>query len=503
MQASVRAVVTRQVPTADAASNCQSPDPRSPDRREAKFDIRRVPPRAIELLGISAGIGIIAVVALGYRLSNDVFWQMASGQWMLAHHAVMGLDPFSYTEAHRRWVTDEWGSSVALAALSKVVGNAAYPLYAIVLGGLGLFATAAYARALGARGGRVAAIVLLLAMGISGVLAGDRGLDFSLVWLPLELLLLTKARRDPRWLFGLPLLCLVWVNTHGSILIGLIVLAVELGWSLVPERVVGRLGGVRQSSHTGPLALALIGSVAASLITPYGPGLLSYDIGVSTNGQIGQYINEWNSPDFHSVMVLLAYCIPLAVMVAVIRTKRIPVLEGSLAAVLFVEALRTQRLAIYLMVVAAGLAATLPSRPAWGTTARRVAAALYVVLAIALLAQPSVPAGSISPTLPVQAFNYLEAHPGRVFTEYTWGDYSIERHRATFADGRTDLFEGKVLTDFFAVTNQTIDPDPVLSAYHVSYVVWAPKTALSLYLAHDPRWHVVDRTPVALVFARR
>lgn len=503
MQASVRAVVTRQVPTADAASNCQSPGPGTSDRREAKSGIQRVPPRAIELMGIAAGIGIVAVVALGYQLSNDVFWQMASGQWMLAHHAVMGLDPFSYTEAHRRWITDEWGSSVALAGLSKVVGNAAYPLYAIVLGGLCLIATAAYARALGARGGRVAAIVLLLAMGISGVLAGDRGLDFSLVWLPLELLLLTKARRDPRWLWCLPLLCLAWVNTHGSILIGLMVLGFELGWSLVPERYVGRIGGVRQSSHTGPLALAFLGSVATSLITPFGPGLLAYDFGVSTNGQIGQYIAEWNSPNFHSVMVLLAYCIPLAVMVAIARTKRVPVLEGTLAAVFLVEALRTQRLATYLMVVTAGLAAALPARPAWGTTARRVAAAFYAVLAIALLAQPSVPVGSISPTLPVQAFNYLEAHQGRVFTEYTWGDYSIARHRATFVDGRTDLFEGDVLAEFFAITNMTMNPDPVLSAYHVSYVVWAPKTGLAFFLERDPRWQVVDRSSVALVFERR
>jgi hypothetical protein len=60
-----------------------------------------------------------------------------------------------------------------------------------------------------------------------------------------------------------------------------------------------------------------------------------------------------------------------------------------------------------------------------------------------------------------------------------------------------------VLTEFFDVTNVTTDPDPVLSAYHVSYVVWAPHTALSEYLSHDPRWHVVDRSVVAEVFARR
>jgi hypothetical protein len=294
-----------------------------------------------------------------------------------------------------------------------------------------------------------------------------------------------------------------WVNTHGSILIGLAVLGVELGWSLAPARLVTRLGGVRQSPHTGPLALALLGSVIASCITPYGPGLLAYDVGVAGNSQIAQYIDEWNSPDFHSVMVVLVFLVPLLVVIATVRVRRIPLLEGSLAAALFVDALRTQRMVMYLMVVAAGLAATLPARAPWGTTARRWAGGGFVVFAIFILAAPSVPAGTVSPTLPVQAFDYLGSHHGRVFTEYTWGDYSIARHRATFADGRTDLFEGDVLTEFFALTNLTTNPDPVLSAYHVSYVVWAPRTALSEYLARDPRWRVVDRSPLALVFARR
>jgi hypothetical protein len=449
------------------------------------------------------GVGIIAAVALGYQLSNDEFWQMAAGQWMLAHHSIMGLDPFSYTEAHRRWVTDEWGSEVALAGLFRAFGNAAYAMYAVGLGALCLCASAAYARTLGARGGRVAAIVIVLAAGISGVLAGDRGLDFSLVFFPLELLVLTKARANPRWLWCLPPLCVAWVNTHGSILVGLIVLGVELGWSLAPGHLIARVGGVRQSSHTRALALALLGCVAASCLTPYGPGLLAYDVGVSQNGQIALYIQEWNSPNFDSFLVLLAFCVPLAVMLAAVRTRRILLLEGTLAAALFVEALRTQRMVIYLMIVAVGLAATLPQRPVWGTTARRVAGACFGVLAIAILAAPSVPAGSVAPTLPVQAFNYLGSHSGRVFTEYTWGDYSVARHRATFVDGRTDLFEGKVLSEFFAVSAVSTNPDPVLSAYHVSYVVWAPRSALSIYLAHDPRWRVVDRSGVAWVFARR
>jgi len=442
-------------------------------------------------------------MARAHDLSNDEFWSLAAGQWMWAHHAFMGLDPFSYTESHRRWVTDEWGSELALAALFRAFGSVAYSLYAIILGGLCLITTAAYARALGARGGRVVVIVLLLAVCVGAIAPGDRGLDFSLVWLPLELLILTKARANPRWLLLLPVLCLVWVNTHGSILLGLFVLAVELGWSLMPERVVQRIGGTNRSPHAGSLGLALLGSVLASCITPYGPGLLAYDAAVSRNGQIARYISEWNSPNFHSVVTLLLYCIPLTVLVLCIWTRRIALLEVSLGTFLFVEAIETQRLVVYLLVVAAGAAATLPARAPWGPTARRWAGGGLVLLAIVILAIPAVPAGQVASSQPVAAFSYLEAHPGRIFTQYTWGDYSVARHRATFVDGRTDLFEGKVLTEFMAVTNLTTNPDPVLSGSHVAYVVWAPHTPLALYLARDPRWHVVDRTPVALVFARR
>jgi hypothetical protein len=170
---------------------------------------------------------------------------------------------------------------------------------------------------------------------------------------------------------------------------------------------------------------------------------------------------------------------------------------------LFVEALRTERLDMYLMLVAAGLAATLPARAAWGTTARRWTGAGMLALAIVFVAIPAVPAGTVASSQPIRAFDYLSGRPGRIFTQYTWGDYSVARHRATFVDGRTDLFEGPVLTEFMAVTNLTTNPDPILSAYHVSYVVWAAHTPLAQYLARDSRWHVVDRTTVALVFARR
>jgi len=466
-------------------------------------DPRRLPPGVIALLGLAVGVAILVVEVRSHRLSTDVFWQMAAGQWMVGHHAVVGLDPFSYTESHRRWVADEWGSEVVLAALYKAFGAAAYSIVAIVTGTLSLACTMLYARALGARGGRLAAIAILVAMGIAGFVAQDRGLSFSLIWLPLELLILTKARTDARWLWALPALCVVWVNTHGSILLGLAVLGAELAWSVAPPRLVDRLGGVGQSPRPRALAAAAAASAAAACLSPYGPGLLAYDLRVATNSQIGKYIQEWQPPNFHSVMILLYFCVPLTVFVVAVRRRRLMVLETTLTVAFLLGTLHSVRVIIYLMIAAAGLSATLPARGEWGSRARRIAGALGVAFGVIAIALPGVPAGSVARTTPVQAFNFLASHPGRIFTDYTWSDYSIVRHRATFADGRTDLFTGPVLSDFFAVSDVTANPDPILSRYHVDYVVWAPRTPLAVYLAHDARWVMVDRTAAALVFARQ
>jgi hypothetical protein len=462
-----------------------------------------LPAKWIALAGLVIGISVLVATTLTRQLSTDVFWQLAAGQWMLAHHHVIGLDPFSYTESHHRWVADEWGSEVILASLYKVFGVAAYNIISIATGTLCLLATAAYARTLGARGGRLAAILVLVAVGISGFVTQDRGLSFSLIWLPLELLILNKARANARWLWWLPPLCLLWVNTHGSILVGLAVIGVELGWSMAPSAWITRVRGIGRAPVPFYVALAGIGSLAASFISPYGPGLLLYDLKVATNSQIGQYISEWKSPDFHSVMILLLVGVPLVVFILSFRNRPHLLLETTLTALFFVGTLHSVRVAIYLIIAAVGLAAALPARPEWGGQARRLMGCAAIGLMIALVAMPSAPAGTVTSDTPVQAFNFLELHPGRIFTEYTWADYSIARHRQTFVDGRTDLFVGPVLTDFFAVSNLTTDPDTILSKYEVSYVLWEPDQPLSEFLAHDAKWVEVDHTSQSVTFARR
>jgi hypothetical protein len=97
--------------------------------------------------------------------------------------------------------------------------------------------------------------------------------------------------------------------------------------------------------------------------------------------------------------------------------------------------------------------------------------------------------------------SYLEHQHGRVFSTYLWNDYLDFVGIKVFVDGRTELYTSTpVLTQYLDVNDLSVRPDPVLRSYHVDYVLWPTRSALSLYLAEDRNWQVVWRSSRAEVF---
>jgi hypothetical protein len=95
----------------------------------------------------------------------------------------------------------------------------------------------------------------------------------------------------------------------------------------------------------------------------------------------------------------------------------------------------------------------------------------------------------------------LEHRPGRVFSTYLWNDYLDWVGRPVFVDGRTELYtDNGVLSQYLKVDELTTDPDPILAAHDVEYVLWTPGTALALFLEHDAHWQVVWHSSLAVVF---
>ena len=71
----------------------------------------------------SAAAWIVAVAMFGLVLfspavlnDGDTYSHIATGNWMIGHHAVIAADPFSFSHEGAPWIAHEWLAELLLAA---------------------------------------------------------------------------------------------------------------------------------------------------------------------------------------------------------------------------------------------------------------------------------------------------------------------------------------------------------------------------------------------------
>ena len=91
-------------------------------------------------------------------------------------------------------------------------------------------------------------------------------------------------------LWSIPVLVVVWANLHGSFFLGPLVLG--LAWL---EDVHDRVPGAHRS-----LLVAVVSALAAC-VTPFGPVVWAYAVGLSTNPEVTERITEWQPTSLRDV----------------------------------------------------------------------------------------------------------------------------------------------------------------------------------------------------------
>ena len=473
---------------------------------------------------VAAACAIIVRQAVHSGLNTDAFWQLAAGNWMLAHHTVIRSDVFSYTIPGHPWVAEEWGFEVLLAWMVAHLGSVSYWILSGGVSAGALVVSAARWRRLGAGGLWMAGLSVLVAFAlVLGV--APRPQDLSYLLFAVELLVLTLARQRRGWLLVLPPLMLVWANVHGSFLAGLAILGLEVVLSVLAARRQGQTDDIsfgRRASLTplvtlrlrSPLrprdALAVFAAgLVAAMINPHGPGLLTYAFRVSTSSNLSTNIQEWLSPNFHDPIIFVAVAVPVLLALVVLATGRMQTDLFDLVVwlALVVATFHSIRFAPYMGLAFGGMAA------GWGSSFRdlipRTPLTLLIapLLFVAFLTGPHPAAGTPQTTgslaAPTAAVKWLGDRPGRVFSTYVWNDYLISQGIPVFVDGRTDMYFGTgVLSTYAAVSSLQEAPDPVLSKWNVQWVLWPSRSPLSVYLSHDAQWHLVRQFGSQQVFER-
>lgn len=206
-----------------------------------------------------------------FRMWNgDIWWHLRTGQLILERGRVPGTDWFTYTGPEREWIDLHWGFQVAAAGAYAMGG---VPLLVVLKAALGTLAIGL--ALLARRRGWPLELTILAWLPPLFVLSGRlyvRPEIFTLVFLASYLTVLFHAEHRPRWLWLLPALQLLWVNSQGLFAFGPVV----LGFYWLDRAVWGRTArrdlseSLQDSSlQTLHLVAATLGVLLACLINPY------------------------------------------------------------------------------------------------------------------------------------------------------------------------------------------------------------------------------------------
>ena len=220
-----------------------------------------------------AGLAMLAFLLGCYELFDpDIWWHVRAGQWIIEHRRVPRLDIFTFASSDRPWIDLHWGFQVVLAWAYARGGVAGM----IVLASAA--ACAAFMIALMARERGwpcwAAALCWLPALALMATRFDPRPEIFSLAYLACFLAVLVRLEGRPVLAWGLPLIQVLWVNTHGLFVLGPIVLGCYVVghcarvWN-EPRRTAE---GIKLQSrplrrHLAPASLAV---ALACFVNPYG-----------------------------------------------------------------------------------------------------------------------------------------------------------------------------------------------------------------------------------------
>jgi hypothetical protein len=460
-------------------------------------------------------VGATFAVVRSFNVDPDMWWHIRTGELILATHRWATTDPYSYTAAGAPWMSCEWLGDVFFAVVYRVGGLRGLEVLLAVLASAVMLAL--YGLATLRSGNCKAAFLVtavLLALATASFNLRPQMLGYLFLILTLIALELFRQRKQ-RAVWLLPILFLVWVNTHGSWIVGLATVALYIVAGLVSFQI----GGLETRRWTNAerlrLEFAFLLSLMVIPITPYGVRLAGYPFTVASTLPISvANILEWQVMPFNLGGGKLFLALLLGFFLAQV-VFRFSWHVAELLLFLFGAAMACLHVRFLLLFVPffAPLAATMLARcmPAYNKHKDQYLFnfALMAGLVIALVHYSPSKADmekKVAAQFPVQALQYMRGHsvPGPLFNSYGFGGYMIEAGYKTFIDGRSELFEQTgVLGDYMHMTMLKPGALQVLRGYGIQSCLVERDEPFATLLASSPDWNKVYSDQVSALYVRR
>jgi hypothetical protein len=456
---------------------------------------------------------MLAVLTMAVRISvaSDTWWHLRAGAWIVEHRAILDTDPFSLTRQGQAWIYPGWMAQLSMYFAYSAAGYAGLNVLTAI------FVLGAFIFLWDITKGRPLAksCLILLAATTSAVYWSARPHIFSFFLASVFLWILEKERGKPgRLIWMLPVLMGLWANMHGGFAIGFILIATYLLGEIsnaLGDYILSKvtLDEIWHRYRVPVLRLVGVGLLSALLLglNPHGFKMLAYPFKTVSIGTLQNYIQEWQSPDFHQLQVQPFLGMLLLSLVAFAITRERIQSQEVIGTLIFtaMALLAVRNIALFALVMTPTLArhfdSALDRFPRKAGAGKEVPERLARRINLLLLTLLIIPAGwkmylpltkeanqeAVAEAYPMGAIDYLKrrSEAGEIFNSYNWGAYLIWElypDYLSFVDGRTDLFDDAILEKYLAAWRGGAGWAEILAEWDIKLVLVEPDAPLRLRL---------------------
>ncbi len=429
----------------------------------------------------------------------DLWWHLADARILTTTHHFIRVEPYSFTVVGKPWVNPEWLGELVYWSGYRVLGLRGLYLATEIglLANIFLLYWRGYWRSRHAGAAFWATGICFTLMTVN---AGPRIIVVAYILMALEMAILEAADRgDQRWLWFLPAIFCVWINTHGSWFIGLGLFVLYVLGGLVSVHA-GAFDQTAFSPATRKKLLwVLAACVAVLIVNPYGWRLIWNPIDMMANQKLNiQNVQEWQplNLEWFSGKVA-AGCIAAMVIANGVRGRKWRLFEIAVVLFAWYAAFDHSRFLFMAAILTAPMLAQDLDRSLFTESDEKtipVINLLMVVGAIWIMAyffpkQADFEKG-LKEAFPLETIASIQPQ-WRTFNSDGVGGMMDFQGKSSFLDSRFDTFEHHgVLKDFLDILFSR-DSLQLLDKYHIDHVLLWKKQPLAYLLSHTPGWKLV------------
>jgi hypothetical protein len=470
-----------------------------------KRAFNRIFTRHLMNIAILMALPVIFTVSLNPSRESlrdpDIWWHLADARQLMTTHHFIWTEPNSFTVGGQPWVNPEW-----LAELPYWLSYQALHLrgiylaeWVIICANLVFLYWRGYRTSGHAGAAWWAAALAFLLISVN---SGPRTISLAYLAMSSELAILESYKAGKtRSLWLLPPLFCIWVNLHGSWLIGLALFVLFILCGAFEFKT----GAIEQNSFSRAELKRLLTvfalCVGALFINPYGWRLVWNPIDMMSNQKLNiANVMEWHPLNLSTIAGFSAFAAMCLMVVAnAFKGRKWRIYELAFVFFAWYAALDHMRFAFLAAVITTPILAvdirrgfdlssdekTIPAANAFMV----VAAALVVLFIFPTEKNLKEKLGTF---FPMQSLEEIQPS-WRTFDADTIGGMMTFLSKPVFIDSRFDIFEHQgVLADYLQAM-YLASPLEVFDKYRIDHVLVTDTMPVAYLLKHAAGWTIVRR----------